>query len=363
MTPPPNSYQRHLAGIEEAVATCPPTPNHAALIHRLRRESALENARLATTRGDRWLVRRKVLAADGTMVDEDHETWLAAQVAFDGGDVRVTFRRLQDAGYQVSRCGITTLYVVAAGQSDLPSNFLQAEIYLENEVLERDLFDPHPWRIPTNLDELQRSVGDGPALPDAERRPVRPLVYQLRRIVDVEAWLQAGDALEEVRREAFRDRRYKVTSSSTPSAAIQTPDQLWPGWDRFPAKHRRFFNDWARSSASKHRLCDHWVFDLTDWTDASGRREMSLIPMWAFNRPLAKVDAGKGCDHEFYGRLQKLERRVGVPFSWFFYMLHGNRIEAAAGDRVIRAAEAGTIVLPEQDYRVLKDWESEPYAF
>lgn len=90
---------------------------------------------------------------------------------------------------------------------------------------------------------------------------------------------------------------------------------------------------------------------------------MDMVPMWAFNRPLAKVNAGKGSEYEFYGALEKLDRRVGVPFGWYFYMLHGNRVEADAGRRVIRAAEAGTIVMPECDYRVLKDWEAEPYGF
>lgn len=41
----------------------------------------------------------------------------------------------------------------------------------------------------------------------------------------------------------------------------------------------------------------------------------------------------------------------------------GNRVDDAAGHRVIKAAEAGTIVLPEHDYRVLKGWEQNPYGF
>ena len=44
-------------------------------------------------------------------------------------------------------------------------------------------------------------------------------------------------------------------------------------------------------------------------------------------------------------------------------MLHGNRVHAWAGHRVIAAAEEVTIVLPEHDYRVLKSWQAEPYGF
>ena len=52
-----------------------------------------------------------------------------------------------------------------------------------------------------------------------------------------------------------------------------------------------------------------------------------------------------------------------MPFAWYFYMLHGNRVDDACGKRVLAAAEAGKIVLPEHDYRVLKDWREHPYGF
>ena len=44
-------------------------------------------------------------------------------------------------------------------------------------------------------------------------------------------------------------------------------------------------------------------------------------------------------------------------------MLHGNRLGPWVGEQILAAAEAGTIVLPEHDYRVLKDWSREPYGF
>ena len=53
--------------------------------------------------------------------------------------------------------------------------------------------------------------------------------------------------------------------------------------------------------------------------------------------------------------------RVGHAFAWFFFMLHGNRLGSWAGEQIL--AEAGTIVLPEHDYRVLEDWSRAPYSF
>jgi hypothetical protein len=68
-------------------------------------------------------------------------------------------------------------------------------------------------------------------------------------------------------------------------------------------------------------------------------------------------------DYALHGKLETLDRRVTVPFGWYFYMLHGNRVHDWAGERVIRAAEAGTIVLPGHDYRVLKAWQANTYGF
>jgi hypothetical protein len=145
---------------------------------------------------------------------------------------------------------------------------------------------------------------------------------------------------------------------------IQTHDELFPKWDRFPARHRRLFDDWRRSSAGQSaQLCDHWFLDLSDHTSQQGERSMTLVPQWTFRQQLAEVKARKGGAYELYGALQKLDRRVGVPFGWYFFMLHGNRVTSDVGERVIEAAEAGQIVLPERDYRVLKDWQAQAYGF
>lgn len=85
--------------------------------------------------------------------------------------------------------------------------------------------------------------------------------------------------------------------------------------------------------------------------------------MWTFGQRLAEVDASKGDEYTLFGKLQTLDRRVKVPFGWYFYMLHGNRVHDGAGHRVLKAAEKGLIVLPEHDYRVLKNWSQRIYGF
>jgi hypothetical protein len=53
---------------------------------------------------------------------------------------------------------------------------------------------------------------------------------------------------------------------------------------------------------------------------------------------------------------QQFDERIGMPFAWYFYGLHGNLVKSGQMERVLEAAEAGLIVLPEHDYRVLRRW-------
>ena len=91
---------------------------------------------------------------------------------------------------------------------------------------------------------------------------------------------------------------------------------------------------------------------------------MSLIPLWTYPRPLAEVTReGAGSLHALFGKLETIDRRVGVPWAWYFYMLHGNRVKDWAGREVLKGAEAGQLVLTEHDYRILRRWMDAPYGF
>lgn len=319
MDTPPPTYLRHWDGLPEAVAACPPSRSHAALEACLRRMPGLEDARVATWRGDRWLQRRKVFRSDGTLLAEDHEAWLTAEVAADGGNAHATWSRLKDSGYLVTKCEITDIYIVAGDCGGDPTRFVQGKVVLEHEFLERELFEPYPWSEPRSLRDLL--AADGPRLLKELQAQVRSDAYGLQRFIDVEAWLEVADTLEQVRREAFRERRYRVTSSEEPgSGTIKTADEIFPGWDRVSPKHRRYFRDWQRSSAGAARLCDHWILDLSDWTDSHGERTLTLIPQWAFNRSLAKVEAAKGSDYEFYGGSAGIRTKTGNSASKYVFL-------------------------------------------
>lgn len=368
MEPLKKPYDVDVPGLSDTLRGVRPTKGRSELLRAIGDSSSrFSDVKVTAEIGDSSLLKHQVRTASGELVADDHRVWLATQVAMDGGDASSTFRRLREGAYLLTRCELLEICLVADVDHQRPDGFVQMRVWEESERLHRALFEQYPWRVPTDLDELVRDADHGDPLPIEAQSLVRPVSYQLRAIVDVARWLDEADALEEARRETVRRRRYTVRETrngKVVSEHLATHDELNQGWDAFPGPHRRLFDDWARSSAGRAaRLCDHWRLDLADYTAPDGTRSMSLVPQWTFTKKLAEVSATRGGDYELFGSLEKLDRRVGVPFGWFFFMLHGNRVTSDAGERVIRAAEAGLIVIPEHDYRVLKDWQDAPYGF
>ncbi len=355
-------YTVELPGLAKAIGQCAPDAKHRRLVQVLREFEPLASAHLAALRGDRYSSMRKVLDAQGNIVSDDHEVWLRLQLAADGGRASSTYERLKGAGYLLSKCNITSMYLVHDRGGADESDFLQVEVDMEDESSDRPLFTDWPHESPRDLRDLLDMPGY--ELPEAQRMRVRTPAYRLRKVIDMKAFVQEATALEGEKRNAFRRRRYSMQIDGQPDRVVSA-DEAFPGWDAQPVKCGRIFADWAASSAGRSgvRLCAHWVMQISDYTSPKGERDMAFIPAWTSTLKLAEVEGRKGSAYELFGKLEKLDRRVKVPFAWYFYMLHGNRVDDAAGHRVIKAAEAGQVVLPEHDYRVLKSWEANTYGF
>lgn len=363
----PKRYHLDIVGLSETIASCQVDDKHRELLRRVGSLDVIHAARLATIRGGSFLVRRKVLAADGTLVHDDHQEWLRLQLEADGGNAAATRTRLRAADYQLTRCELTTLYIVHDRRGASEADFIQIEVDVEDEWIDCELFKGYSWRSDADMldlrDLLDECVGD--TLQGDARRRFRPAAYCLRGVIDVAAFVDELDMVEAHRRVTMRKRRILVTNLETGEEHLMSQDELSPGWDRYPSKARRLFEDWRLSSAGRSgaRLCEQWVVQTSDYTDEHGERWLSLIPAWTFAQALAKVSGAQGSVYELFGRLEKLDRRVKVPFSWYFYMLHGNKVDDAAARRILRGAEEGLIVLPEHDYQVLLAWEAQRYGF
>ena len=90
---------------------------------------------------------------------------------------------------------------------------------------------------------------------------------------------------------------------------------------------------------------------------------MGLVPQWTHSKKLALLDSRKGDAQAFLGALKQLDLRVGVPFAWYFFMLHGNRVKDEAGQRMLRLLESDPGLLPAHDAAILRRWARRPYSF
>jgi hypothetical protein len=241
---------------------------------------------------------------------------------------------------------------------------VQLTVYQEDEFIDRRLFDPRPWREPDDLDDLRQASEEGPRLAGEERRRHRPSAYRISRVIDFPTFMREAATVDAARRAEQRRRDLMVTDHDGQTRQT-TFGELCPEEARLAWRGQRMFDDWTLSSAGRGsaRICHHWVFKTSDYTHLNGDRWVTFVPAWAFGGRLAEIARAPKSAYELFGKLEAMDRRIGVPFGWYFFMLHGNRVHDWAGRLVLKAAEAGRIVLPEHDYRVLKHWHAQPYGF
>lgn len=359
------TYELTIEGLAADIASATVEPKHAALLRAIRKHSELVDARLATHRGDAYLSRRSVLDAAGAVVAEDHEAWLASELQRDGGHAPKTKARLRELGYQLTECAIATLYIVhdRGGRQD---NFVQLEVNVEEEFVDRRLFAANDWmrRRLEDLSDMVRDAEDGERLDAAARPRHRPPAYRLRRVFDAGEFLREAAVHERAKHKAAGERILMVSSDGVPARRVAAKDLVkvpgeyaWPG--------QRLIDDWTLSSAGRsgNRFSASWALQIADYTSPKGERSMSVIPLWTHTRKMAEIARHPASTYELYGKLESMDRRLDVPFAWYFYMLHGNLVHDWAGRSVLKGAEEGKIVLPEHDYRVLKNWSTWEYGF
>lgn len=362
---PRRKYQLELPGLDDQVSGASVDVSHASLLKCIRLVDGLEACELVTSRGDRYLVQRSVVGPGGQVISDDHRAWLAEQLEGDGGDVAGTLRRLRPQRLRLSKSDFTTLYVVM-DRGGAQDHVIQVEIDVLDERIDRDMFNGYPsddWRVKT-LDDLIAAAESGWPVDEQERSAVRPPRYQLRSVVDVAAFIYEASRVQASAEDARGRRLFVVSRNGRPDEIVSAAELAGEG-PSFIWRGQRIVEDWAASSAglSGHRLCKAWAMDMTDYTSPAGVRTMDLIPLWTHKRPMAQLKRLPSSPALLMEKLASIDRRVGVPFAWYFYMLHGNLFGPEVGRVVIGAAERGVFDLPEHDYQVLRRWRAAPYSF
>lgn len=361
------SYLLTIEGLAERIAASQADAKHRPLLNALRGFEALRGVVLAASRGDRSLIRKQVYTADGALVADDHRTWLKDELAKDHGDARATATRLRGLDLRLTHCAIETLYCIVdrGGSQD---DFLQIEIDVMTERLDRRAFYPVPLGLsgPKDHADLVMECEEGMPLDGRDCTIVAGPRYELRRVFDAALFLDEAEELATAELRSRLGHSLHVTTLHGQGSTTRrmTIDELDPMAKRAVWRGRRFFNDWAHSSAGRSgaRLSAHWVLQISDWTSPAGLRSMDMIPMWTHTRKVARINIALPLN-ELFAKLQALDERTGVPFHWYFYMLHGNLVQPSAGERMLEAVNLGAIDLPGHDLEVLKAWASRSYAF
>ncbi len=304
--------------IAAACAELEPSRGHGELLDRVSRLVG-GRARMSLV-GDAWRSDAALVAADGSKVAEDAESWILDAC---GGDLIDLYTRFADSGHQVTATTGRTLYMtVPTGWGAL--DFVQVEVDEVREVADRTLFEDDV--IPDSVEEL--------LAPARLTRPLTPRRYRLRGVTD------------------FRAIAERLT-----------------GEHRGDPRFKRFVEEWAASSAGcVGRFCDRWVLSVVPYRDADGEHllEARPIPVVRPKIPdLARLRTG-AADYHPSRAVLAMDREAGYPMAWYFLQI----AEHFAPYRCIvdirddfRDPPVGVAPLAPADLCLVDNWVEVPYTF
>lgn len=304
--------------IAAAIEGVKPIPGHARLIDALDKKG-LPLFALRLTRGG-WHRPGRILDRDGQCVAENALAWLEKAFEEQGDPEPEAFLEdIADKQWQITRYVGQTHYFVHV-QGNAPDAFLQLEIEELDEALSHRLT---PEEASADSVETLLEPAEGVIPGPKQGRPV----YHLRRLTDIAVFMQA-----------LREQAGK------------------------PAPVLRFIDDWAKSSAGQqNRLCEHWVFALSEYLDRYRQPRLGALPVaatqapkWSFGEALRGTELAQ-CLHDY-------DRSVGYGFAWYFHMLSGRKVPRNLPSAVFNDLQDELAYLPERDAKLVRDWIHQPYS-
>lgn len=348
--------------LETIASNVPVSKGHSKLIDALS-QRGMDGIKFMHAQGDMFTGDCRVFDAAHNEVANNYQQWIKAQVDAVDGKARSVYEKYRESGYLLSETPCHLLFF-SLPYGDAPGEFFQFEFYLSHEVIVRDLFDRHPYGSLKDADDLINNQGsrlDTPVMIAGER-------YSFRCVRDVAKVATEMNEIFRVKLKSDGAKIFNLTnvkSGETRSASLSEihPEAYAPSQN---CGAYRLLQDWAESSAglSGAQIQDHWYFHIWD-RPTNGKRDVGLIPGWTTTKKLAEVEFKPRdiTDYAIYDKLLKIDQRVGVPFAWYFFMLHGNRVHSWAGKRIMEAVDRGLLVLPDHDYLVLRRWYDMQYGF
>ena len=305
--------------------------------------------------------------AAGNRVTDHFRQWIEGEYHAAGDNANAVYEKHKDAHLRIVEVKGDDAIIVMPFNSQ-PDGYLQIEIEATQEVAERTLFDTS--FPPTDLQDLLHPFSMASQTP----LEISCFKYKFSKMTNIRRFCQQMVELDQASRlgdlpkmEA-RTVRILDLGESDPHITELPFLELYPDWISQPMKEIRFLTDWLESSAGRsgHRLCDHWWLKLVDFT-YQGKRHMGFTPYWAvadggLELPIINTDDFSSI-FDLMSALEKFDKQTGYELSWFFYMVHGNRMGTDVGRMVVEALAAGKIGLPEWDKAVLLRWSERGYGF
>lgn len=348
-----------------------PSKEHKKLVKALQVRYPDQSFKVAAIEGDIYRTGGIVTRAGDRFADST-KGWLKAEYEKAGSDASQVWQNWKDKDLLLTEHWLERLYIaIQYGQG--PADFFQIELYQIQEMADHELFCQNPLWMPSSFRDLYDGYQVSPAVRgnQIENVPIGTSRYEFKRVTDIGDFVRQAQALDTQKRVVRIPQLQRKTITVIETGPKAGPARQEPFFDHVPdyLRHKipltRLMEDWAESSAGRSGqiFSDHWSLQLSDY-EHNGERYMDAVPVWVTKNRLPEIRyKSRMTAYDLLAKIEKLDQKVGCPFAWFFFVVHGNRLTSHEGEVIYRAVKKGLFNLPKHDLVVLERWHEQPYAF
>ena len=353
----PNALD-YQAEIKQLLGSTNVSPGHKKLLNRL--NSAYPFLDWHIVAEDFGYEEEQVYTHDGDLVSPSRHQWIEEKTS--EWSATQTWRYGRENRLVSLRTEAKKL-VLAARVGERTEDFIQMSVFVTQSVHSFELFKPSAPTISLGAMGLNEHGGKVPLPTIADN------TYTLHKLIHVQHQLEVIEDEYRIRRKA--DPSFSSIELSADESDAKIARQIVTSNRPYTKPlEKRLFDDWFRTCGyAGHSIEHHWWFEFWSYTNLDGTVEHGFTPQWSDRDGGLKLPT---IDHRILkkGRdavleaLGKFDAQTGYDFSWYFYMLHGNRVTACVGQYVVDLISRGYSPLSNQRQQdVLLEWAERPYSF
>lgn len=291
----------------------------------------------------------KLIDPNGVKVADHVSSWIGQGLK--QGHSASDLTRVLNRGFRLGRSEGNSFYALAS-YGDGSADFIQIHINQGKEEI-----GP---RLQISTSDIRRHVSDwryswaeSETTPSPLRLGAGGVIHSRTLLAEC---ISSGRKEREKRLERMKARSVYLNGKPTPFLeAFPLPDD----WVSQPQRHERWFKDWHSSSAGRSPMHRFWYLANYD-TYIDAIRHVGFVPQ-AMVWPGSRIEAGERSIYEILAALEEFDQEQHP--AWFFFMVHGNRVDWRIGEKMAAAISEGRVHLPPHDEAVLMRWAQTPYAF